>query len=111
MPVPPPPSADRPPIPEIEPVVRDGVRYDQVVGGDADGQTGGVLAAFDAASGRELWRLRVYDNRRRAGLEGDVQDIFFASMSFAADGRLLIVNEIGQKFAVDVTRRSASPAP
>lgn len=61
---------------------------------ERDGQIGGILGAFDAAN-RELWRLRVYENVRIPGLEGDVQDVYFQSMS--VDGsKLLIENENGE---------------
>lgn len=52
--------------------------------------------------------MKVYDNRRKPGLEGDVQDVFFSSMSVDADGRLRIVNERGDTFLVDVTTRTVT---
>lgn len=99
------PTASRAPPMRVPPVVIGGVRYAPVAGEiDRDGQIGGILGAFDA-SNRELWRLRVYENVRIPGLEGDVQDVYFRSMR--ADGsKLLIENEIGERFEVDtVTRR------
>lgn len=103
-----PPSADRPPPPKVEPVVKDGVRYQRKIGGSSDAQVGGLLAAYDAKSGAELWTLVVYDNKRQPGLEGDVQDIFFASMKFDKDGKLIIVDETGRRFAVDVKARTSA---
>lgn len=106
-----PPSADRPPPPKVEPVVKDGVRYQRKIGGSSDPQVGGLLAAYDVKSGAELWTLVVYDNKRRPDLEGDVQDVFFASMKFDKDGRLIIVDENGRRFAVDVEARTSTPLP
>lgn len=52
------PSASRAPPPRVPPVFIAGVRYAQVAGDpEADGQVGGLLAAYDASS-RELWRRR-----------------------------------------------------
>jgi hypothetical protein len=105
------PTASRAPPKPVPPVVIDGIRYAPVAGEiDRDGQIGGILGAFDS-SNRELWRLRVYENVRVPGLEGDVQDIYFRSMR--ADGsKLLIENEIGERFEVDtVARRVVSHLP
>lgn len=74
------------------------------------GQVGGLLAAYDA-DGHVLWSMKVFDNRRRDDLEGDVQDVFFRSMDVQPDGRLLIVNEVGQRFLVDVKTRTSVPLP
>lgn len=104
------PSASRAPPPRVPPVFIAGVRYAQVAGDpDTDGQAGGFLAAYDAAN-RELWRLKVYDNKRRPGLEGDVQDVWFRSMR-AERGRLLIENERGERFEVDPAARQVHGAP
>lgn len=98
------PGASRAPAPRVAPVFLGGVRYAQVAGDpDTDGQAGGILAAYDA-SNRELWRLKVYDNGRRPGLEGDVQDVWFRSMRAQGD-RLLIENERGEQFEVDPAAR------
>lgn len=106
------PGASRPPPPRVPPVFVAGVRHAQVAGDLAtDGQVGGILAAYDG-SGRELWRLKVYENVRRPDLEGDVQDVWFRSMR--ADGnKLMIENERGERFEVDLaTRRVLNrPAP
>jgi hypothetical protein len=116
MSVKPEPTASRAPPPRVAPVFIAGVRYAQAAGEiDTDGQKGGILAAYDA-SNRELWRLRLYENVRIPGLEGDVQDVYFRSMR--ADGsRLLIENERGERFEVDTATRhvvghaASAPAP
>ncbi|MFO1328039.1 MAG: hypothetical protein U1F56_11830 [Rubrivivax sp.] len=107
---PPKPKVSRAPPPRVPPVFIGGVRYAQVAGDLAtDGQVGGILAAYDGSS-RELWRLKVYDNRRRPDLEGDVQDVWFRSMR-AEGGRLLIENERGERFEVDPSSRSVTGQP
>jgi hypothetical protein len=102
-------SGSRIPAPTVPPVSTGGVRYEQVKNGLTAGfeQMGGYLAAYDEASGQQLWTLKVYDNRRVAGKEGDVQDVFFKSMTLQADGTLLIENERRARFAVDPKARTS----
>lgn len=105
------PSASRPPPPDVAPIAIGGIRYAQRAGDEAaDGQVGGLLSAY-TASGSLLWTIKVYDNRRRAGLEGDVQDVFFRSMSLDPDGRLRIVSETGLIYLVDVNTRIVTALP
>jgi hypothetical protein len=105
------PSASRVPPPKVEPVIIDNIRYAQRPGRESvDGQVGGLLSAYDSA-GKLLWTLKVYDNVRRPDLEGDVQDVYFSSMTLEPDGRLRIVNEDGDAFLVDVKSRAVSMLP
>lgn len=106
-------SFDRAPPPEVAPVVRDGKRYVQRNGthDDSIGQSGGLLDVIDDATGKLIETIKVYDNERSPDLEGDVQDIFFASMAFDASGKLIVTDEVGRRFAVDVVKREAVPLP
>ncbi len=106
-------SGSRIPAPIVEPIVSDGVRYEQVKNGLLAGfdQMGGYLSAFDENSGEQLWTLKVYDNKRDPEREGDVQDVFFKSMALQEDGTLLIENERGARFIVDPAQQSVTPAP
>ena len=105
------PRASRLPPVYVAPVTIDGVRYAPRTGEESvDGQAGGILGAYDAA-GQLLWTLKVYDNRRQPGLEGDVQDVFFSAMTLAPYGRLRIVNERGDIFLVDVNTRTVTALP
>jgi len=105
------PRTSRLPPPKVAPVTINGIRYEQQAGKESvDGQAGGLLAAY-SATGEQLWTLKVYDNRRKPELEGDVQDVFFSSMSLGPDGRLHIVNERGDTFLVDVTTRVVTAQP
>jgi hypothetical protein len=106
-------SGSRIPSPAVAPVKAGGVRFEQVSNGLLAGfeQMGGYLAAYDDASGRQLWTLKVYDNRRSLDREGDVQDVFFKAMSLRPDGTLLIENERGARFVVDPAARTSTAAP
>lgn len=106
-------SFDRPPPPEVAPLVRDGKRYAQHIGthDDSIGQSGGLLDVIDDTTGKLIATIKVYDNERSPDLEGDVQDIFFASMAFDAAGKLIVTDEVGRCFAVDVIKGEAVPLP
>lgn len=99
-------AAKRRAPPKVPAVTLDGIRYEQAVlpRAEADGgQRTGYLAAYRGASEERLWRLRVYELEIDPHLEGDVQDVYFKSMTAAPDGHaLLIENEHGDRFAVDV---------
>jgi len=99
-------AAKRRAPPKVPAVTLDGVRYEQAVlaRNEADGrQRTGFLAAYKDGSEERLWRIRVYELQIDPDLEADVQDVYFAKMSASPDGHgLLIDNERGEHFAVDV---------
>ena len=99
--------------PSVPAVVRNGIRFEQNLDATESefGQAGGVLSAFDATSNALLWSLVVYDNKRRTDLEGDVQEVYFTAMAFDAGGKLLIEDERGQRYAVDVEQRTVTQLP
>ncbi len=105
-------SSSRIPGPTVPPVTIGQVRYEQVRNGlvAGFGQMGGYLAAYGGGSGRRLWTLKVYENRRLSDKEGDVQNVFFKSMSAQPDGTLLIESERGGRFVVDPASRTSRPA-
>jgi hypothetical protein len=113
-------APDKPPLPhiaakrrappQVAAVTLDGVRYEQAVlthdeaGG---GQRTGYLAAHGGTSDERLWRVRVYELQVDPQLEGDVQEVWFATMTASPGGHeLLIANERGDRFAVDVRTRA-----
>lgn len=106
-------SFDRSPPPEVPPLFRDGKRYVQRMGSfdGSIGQSGGLLDVFDDTTGMLITTLKVYENSRNPGVEGDVQDIFFASMEFDGSGNLLITDEVGRRFLVDTNKLNSVPMP
>jgi hypothetical protein len=104
------PSRGAPPA--VAPIVIDGIRYEQVMDAKVDDQPQrtGYLAAVKADTDEQLWLLRVYELTHVDNLEQDVQDVFFKSMSIEpSTGQLLIENEQGQTFSVDVVNRTVTP--
>ncbi len=74
--------------------------------------TGRWLAAYDAATSQLLWGVKVYDTPHIAELERDVQTVFFASMQLDDAGTsLLIANERGRHFAVDLASHAVRELP
>lgn len=108
------PKPSRRPPPQVDPIEHKGVRYEQETQGLRHGldRTTGYLVAVDPASGERLWTLKVYDSGNIEHLEKDVQWIFFKSMALV-EGRdeLLIENEVGNRYRVDLQQRTVSPAP
>lgn len=107
------PSISRPPPPQVDPVVHNGVRYEQVKDALAlgYGQLTGHLMAVDPASGKRLWVVKVYDAPPDPNVEGDVQAVYFSRMELIpGKNQLLIENEAKRRFIVDLDDRSVAAA-
>jgi hypothetical protein len=85
----------------LESVTISGVTY------SAPGWPVGVVIATDASSGRELWRQRIYAIPYDRKLEQDVQDVFITSLKRRGNV-LLIANERGERFALDLSTRKVT---
>jgi|SRR5579863_4221872 len=92
--------------PEVAPITFGGITYSTPHGGGDVGtnQNGGYTQARDSKTGKLLWQLRVYEIQYEPNLEKDVQAIFISSLKIV-DGNLEAVNERGDKFVVDLTKR------
>jgi hypothetical protein len=99
--------------PTVTPVTLDGVRYEALHWGRERGlgHNGGYVAAFDAISNQELWTARIYAIDYVTKLETDVQDIFIRALESGAKGQLLITDERGLRFTLDIAKREAAPLP
>lgn len=104
---------DRSPPPDVAAVVYHGKRYAQHIGTHDDniGQSGGLLDIFEETTGKLIATITVDDNVRNPDWEGDVQDIFFEAMAFDDSRRLIITDEVGRRFAVDVDQLQSTPLP
>ena len=88
------------PAPVIEPVVCEGVRYTV----PNDKGTVGYVVATDLASGKELWRKTVFRVCLCPLIEHDVQWVFIRQMR-REGGRLILVNERGKTYSLDLKTR------
>ena len=93
---------------DVKPVTIGNVRFEAIHWGKQRGlrQNGGFIAAHDAATGRELWILKVYDVVYDPRREEDVQDVFIESMSGTASGQLEVTDEDGRVFVVTPQTRA-----
>lgn len=100
-------SKERAEPPTPEPVEIDGVTYSALLWGKARGlgQNGGLIIATDTNTGEELWILKIYDVSYERDIELDKQDVFIERISADAGG-LVIENESGRVFKVNLTDRS-----
>jgi len=86
---------------DVAPVVIQGIEY------SAPHDAMAFVVARNVSSGKELWRVRIYEVRVKAGLERDVQDVFITSLT-EKNGALLIANERGEKYALDLKTRKVT---
>ncbi len=90
------------------------IRYEVVGGTRSRGfkQNGGVIAAIEIASGKELWTQLVYTTVYDDREESDVQDVFITAMQLSPDGcALLITNEAGRHFMLNLADRIVAESP
>ena len=103
------PSASRPPAPQVPPVDHKGVHYEQDMQSTQHGGSGlgGYLAAYDMASRRLLWTVKVYDVKDYSAERVGGIGLYFKSMKLVP-GRdeLMIENEAGGRYAVDLHTRN-----
>jgi len=93
-------------IPGVEPVEAGGIRYDV---GRGFAQNGGIIAATDIATGKELWTLEVYRTDYDAAEEADVQDRFITGMTLSEEGsRLLVESENRKAYSIGLADRTVS---
>lgn len=101
-------------VPSVAPVVAGNTRYEVVRGARSRGfaQNGGVIAAIDVASGKELWTLMLYETAYDAQEEKDVQDRFITEMSLSTDRQSLLVKSENKKtYLVKLADRAITIQP
>jgi hypothetical protein len=85
----------------VTPVVVNAVEYSA-----PSGQMGFVIAT-DTTSHKELWRERIYTVKIDPALERDVQDVFITSL-VEEKGSLIVTNERGESYALDLATRKVT---
>ncbi|MCR9156446.1 MAG: hypothetical protein NXH80_04295 [Rhodobacteraceae bacterium] len=99
--------------PEVDPILIGNVRYEPLMWGIARGlgQNGGYIEAFDNTTDASLWVLKIYDIVYDGDMESDKQDIFIQEMHAVESGELLILDERGRRYRVDVRDVSVEALP
>ncbi len=67
----------------------------------------GCIQASDSATGRRIWWLQVYVIQYDPFLEKDVQDVHIDGLELV-NGSLIVSNEIGYSYSVDLRSKSIS---
>jgi hypothetical protein len=103
-------NADRSSPPDVAAIIHNGIRYEQNLTYDETlEQLGGLLLVIDNETGKLITVIKVYENKRLPDIEGDVQDVFFTSMTLDSGGNLMIINERGNRYLVDTRTRKSKP--
>jgi len=85
----------------VKPVTINSIRYSA----SADPDQMGFVIATDVVSGKELWRQRIYRVFVNPAKERDVQWVFITTL-IKQDHSLKITNERGERFSLDLIKRS-----
>ena len=105
----------QPPKSSAQPVVVGDVRYESdgaIIGKEPSRSKVYMVTARNAKTGEKLWSVTVYEVKLVPGLETDVQGRQFASMALMPGNKqLLIVDEQGGRYTVDLERRTATTVP
>lgn len=89
----------------VQPVEQNGIRYTAppfAFLSKGMEHNGGYVEAIDIKTNKKLWLKEVYRPKYDPSLEGDVQDVFITSLSIE-NNKLIIINEAGDKFLIDIT--------
>jgi len=94
-------EAKRLPPQEVEPVIYNGVKY------TATHEKMGYVEAWDIKTGEKLWEKKDYDVKIDPHMEADVQWVFITNLSIK-DGKLIVVNENGDRYEIDIESTDTS---
>ena len=92
--------AKRTPAPAVAPIVHEGVRYTV----PNDKGTVGYVVAWDAATGRQLWKKTIFRKCICPFFEHDVQWVFTKQMRLDGE-RLILINERDKIYSLDLKTR------
>jgi outer membrane protein assembly factor BamB len=93
-----------PPKP-VSPVEANGVRYSA----DRDGRDQYAVAT-DIATGKQLWKVKVFHTHIKPWIEEDVQWVFITNLRLM-DNTLFVRDGMGRCYAVDVKTQRVRQAP
>ena len=85
----------------VKPVDIDGIRYEAVWG------TLGLFRASEIEAGKVLWELPLYRYKYDETLETDVQDVFVSAMAKESPSSILVTDERGKVYRVDLENRTS----
>ncbi len=102
---------ERAEVPEPPTLSHNGRIYQAIHWGRARGlaQNGGYIAVIEQASGKELALVQIYALLYNPEIEADIQDIFIHKLTLAGTD-ILIENELGERFALNMRNLAVTPA-
>jgi hypothetical protein len=95
---------------DVAPVVVGDVRYEAPHFSNPCDQNGGCVVAYDNTSNAMLWFVQVYCTHYDPNLEQDAQDVFITALAVDS-AKLLVTNESGRHFALDLASRQVTGDP
>lgn len=108
-------GGSRLPPPKVDPVVLNGVRYEQARSGiplDADDPSG-WMRATDVKTSNEVWLMQIY--KRPPGGDDDSlpaggRPVVYMKSIVVRDGNLVVTDMLGRSFVVDPATGASRPA-
>ena len=100
--------------PTAKPVVHKRIRYEQLRRPAEQGfqQSGGVIAAIDEASGKQLWVVQLYQTAFDVNEERDAQEVYVKTLSINAKaGALIATDERRRRWQVSLADHTVSQLP
>ena len=101
-----------PPTPRL--IRLNGFRYEVALWGKSQGlgQNGGYVSVIDDKTGTTVQMIKIYNAIPDTGQEGDKQDIFITLLALdASKTHLLITDERGRNYSMDLKTFAVSPPP
>ena len=102
--------------PSAKPVTHLGVKYEQMRRATEHGfaQSGGVIAAIDSASNKQLWAVQLYETKFDVAEERDAQEVYVSELKIDAKAKALIATDERKRrwmIKLDDHTVSLMPAP
>ena len=81
--------------PSAKPVIHLGIKYEQMRRPMEHGfsQSGGVIAAIDTATDKQLWAVQLYETTFDAAEERDAQEVYVSELKIDAKSKTLIATD------------------
>lgn len=96
-------------VKRVKPVSKHGIRYEEIRGARTRGfpQNGGIIAAIDETTEKEIWTLIIYETVYDDQEELDVQDIYITKLKVNWRGTILtVVNERHKAYEINLKDQS-----
>ena len=97
--------------PSAKPVVHMGVRYEQLRRPQEQGfkQGGGVIAAIDESTKKQLWVVQLFETKFDPEEERDAQEVYVSQLSIDTKGKALIaVDERKRRWRIQLDDHSVT---